>query len=81
MKTNKNYRILRLYVWLDEGKCINPVQAAQEFQVTMRTIQRDIADIKAFLAEERVESGRDRRLIYDRQEEGYRIQPTPAAIH
>lgn len=73
MKAPKNYRILRLYMWLDEGRCVNIFQVSNEFQVDVRTLQRDIADLRAFLAEDMMESGNSRKIIYDRVRNGYCI--------
>lgn len=73
MKSKKNYRILCLYVWLAGGKCINIHCVASEFHVDTRTIQRDIADIRAFLAEEMVSTGLCRQVIYDKSQNGYRL--------
>lgn len=75
MKSSKNYRVLQLYVWLEEGRCINIIQAANEFQVDVRTVQRDIADIRAFLAEDLVRTGFCRKVVYDKNRNGYRIVP------
>ncbi|MGN9136197.1 hypothetical protein ACTNDG_12365 [Clostridium sp. HCP1S3_B4] len=73
MKFSKNYRVLRLYVCFEEGKCININQAANEFQVNVRTIQRDIADIRASLADEIIEKGYGRIIIYNRIKNEYLI--------
>lgn len=48
MKISRSYRLLRLYTWLEGGKCVSMAQAESEFHVGTRTIQRDIADIRAF---------------------------------
>lgn len=73
MKVCKNQRILYLYSQLTEGKCINPFQVASEFSVDIRTIKRDLADINAYLANEMVEKGIKRMVVYDRTKKVYLI--------
>ena len=73
MKMNKYYRILRLYTWLDEGRYFNITQIATDFDVDIRTIRRDLSDINAFLAEEMIETGYARSIVFDRKENCYRI--------
>lgn len=62
MKISRSYRLLRLYTWLEGGKCVSMAQAESEFHVGTRTIQRDIAD---FLAEEKMQKGCDRTVLFD----------------
>lgn len=71
MKISRSYRLLRLYTWLEEGKCVSMDQASSEFHVGTRTVQRDIADIRAFLAEEKMQEGCDRTVLYDSVKGGY----------
>lgn len=42
---------------------------AQEFHVTQRSIQRDVEDLRCFLAERHLE----REVIYDGKQRGYRM--------
>lgn len=71
MKINRSYRLLRLYTWLEAGKCVSVAKASNEFHVGIRTVQRDIADIRAFLAEEKMQKGYDRVILYDFDKGGY----------
>ena len=50
-KNSKNFRTLDMYVRLCEGKSIDEEEEAVKFGVSKRSIQRDIEDIRAFLAE------------------------------
>jgi hypothetical protein len=71
MKISRSYRLLRLYTWLEGVKCVSMAQAESEFHVGTRTIQRDIADIRAFLAEEKMQKGCDRTVLFDVVKGGY----------
>ena len=62
-KATKNYRILEIYVRLCEGKTVNKSEAARKFRVDERTIQRDIDDIRAFIADKQITSSGDTRTI------------------
>lgn len=65
---NKSLRLLSIYEQLTQGKVIYKAEMARRFQVNEKTIQRDIDDIRAFMAEVH-EHGRE--LIYDRRLRGY----------
>lgn len=68
-------RVLRLYTRLMEGKSFNREQAAEEFHCSIRSIQRDIDEIKDYLSERLVEEGIDQELVYDHRVRGYRLNP------
>lgn len=71
-KTTKNYRTLEMYVSLCEGKSVNKGEAAKKYRVDERSIQRDIDDIRAFLAERTVKNESDtRKIIYSREQKGF----------
>ncbi len=71
-KYSKNNRILDIYTRLSEGRIINKSQEAQKFGVDERSIQRDIDDIRAFLAERRSDKVTDSRMIeYDHKQKGF----------
>lgn len=61
-------RIIHLYNQLVEGEVLNKAKEAEKFAVNERSIQRDIEDIRAYLAND-PESGRE--LVYDRTRKGY----------
>lgn len=78
-KRAKNSRILDLYVRLSEGRVINKKEKAGEFGVNERTIQRDLDDIRAFLAE-RANNGEDmRRVVYSRAKQGFQMDGAEGA--
>lgn len=59
-----------MYEHLADGGWINKSQAAARFGVDNRSIQRDIEDIRAFLANH---PEMNRELVYDRTQNGYHI--------
>ena len=61
-------RIINLYNRLAEGEVLNKLDEAARFEVNERSIQRDLEDIRAYLANN-PESNRE--LIYDRTQKGY----------
>lgn len=68
---SKNERILNLYTRFCEGKPINKPEEAERFGIDERSVQRDIDDIRAFLAE-RTASGKETRTIeYSRANKCY----------
>ena len=71
-QTRKSARTLDMYVRLCEGKIINKEKEAQRFLVDERSIQRDIDEIRAFLANHETISGNDHRtIVYDRTLDGF----------
>lgn len=71
-KWAKSSRTLDLYARLCEGGCINKRDEARRFGVDERSIQRDIDDIRGFLAERAVsDSGEQREILYDRSKRGF----------
>ena len=65
----KTDRILHIYSKLAHGEIVRKEDLAQEFRVTERSIQRDIENLRCFLAEQ----SRGQELIYSKRERGYRI--------
>lgn len=61
-------RILDLYNRFANGEVLVKAQEAERYDVNERTIQRDIDDIRAYLAND---YGAGCRLIYDRNKKGY----------
>ena len=68
---SKAVRILSMYNRMLQKKGIVKMEEAQRFGVDVRTIQRDLDDIRAYLVEERIA---DRELIYDRKNLMYIIR-------
>lgn len=70
-RQHKNSRTLDMFTRLCEGKSINKKEESRQFGVDERSIQRDIDDIRSFLAERRESSGDMRGIVYDRTKEGF----------
>ena len=65
----KSQRMLELYVRLQQGDVLKKAQLAQDYKVTQRSIQRDMEDLRGFLAEHHG----SQTIFYDRSECGYRL--------
>lgn len=71
MKRPNYVRIMDMH--LDEGKLIRKETLALAYEIDMRTVQRDIDDLRAYYAERTALVGeKERQIIYDRKERGYR---------
>lgn len=57
----KAFRLLQLYTRFQEDKIVRKAEAAVEFGVTERSIQRDIEDLRSFFASQIPV----REIIYD----------------
>lgn len=68
---NKGQRLLGIYHRLSRGELISKEVLAREYGVTEKSIQRDIDDIRSYLAGGRDEGAAD--ICYDRQAKGYRL--------
>lgn len=69
-KENKGFRLLQLYERLSRGEVVRKAELAQKFAVTDKTIQRDIEELRAYLAETRTDEG-EASIVYDRNRGGY----------
>ena len=69
--TLKTTRVLELYQDFLSGKRINKQQAAEQYHVNVRSIQRDIDSIRDFLSEQCAKEGIVRKIEYDKKENGY----------
>lgn len=67
-KTNKGLRLLKIYERLKAGQLLNKEQLATEFDVTPKSIQRDIDDLRAYIEENEPMSA---EIVYDRTQNGY----------
>lgn len=80
-RRTKNGRVLDLYVRLCEGKVINKREAARQFGVDERSIQRDIDDIRSFLCDRMAENTADQReIVYDRKKNGFVMVGNEASL-
>lgn len=79
-KSTKIRRVLYLYNTLRDGKIINKSEAANQFGVDERSIQRDINDIRDFLGTESVNSGKTNAVLYDRIRKGYYLENSDKSV-
>lgn len=69
----RHERILSIFNQLIEGNGISVNDAAQHFNVSTKTIKRDIDDIRNFLSESHISGGGDREVVYNRRINEYRL--------
>lgn len=79
-KQSKNTRTLDMYTRLCEGRIVNKAEEALYFGVDERSIQRDIDDIKAFLAERAATVSDTRKVEYSRSKKGYVMTGNESAL-
>lgn len=70
----KSARMLIIYSRLVNGETLNKAQLAQEFHVTVRSIQRDLEALRCFFAEQMLMQD----ILYDPKAKGYRLTHTSA---
>lgn len=68
---NQSYRLLSIYTDLILGKEINKVNTANEWGVSCRTIQRDIAHIRNYIHESDNWHILEDPIIYNHEKESY----------
>lgn len=68
----KSFRLLSIYEKLLKGGEINKKSLADEFGVSPKSIQRDIEDLRAYIAEKHY-SDIDSTIEYDRQKNCYKL--------
>ena len=68
-------RMLEMYARLAEGKMIYKPEEAMHYKCSLRSIQRDIDDLRSFFHNQSNASGVVQDIIYDRQLKGYKLVP------
>ena len=66
----KTFRILNLYERLNRGEVIVKKKVAEDFGISEKSVQRDIDDLRAYLAE-CYENGADTTVEYSYEKNGY----------
>ena len=69
-KGNKSFRILNIYERLNKGELLNKTELANDFAVGEKTIQRDIDDLRSYIAEQHPYES-EIAIKYDRKKNGY----------
>lgn len=67
---NKGFRLLNLYERLNKGEVVNKDMLAKDFGVSLKTIQRDIDDLRAYLMETHF-TEMEVSIKYDKAKNGY----------
>lgn len=68
-------RLLAMYAQLAEGKPLYKEREAVKYNCSLRSIQRDIEDLRSFFADRSETTGVVQELIYDRKLNAYRLVP------
>ena len=68
-------RLMSMYAQLAEGKVLYKAQEAVKYNCSLRSIQRDIDDLRSFFANQSETTGAVQELIYDRKLNAYRLVP------
>lgn len=74
----KYKRVLQLYTKLLKGEMINKAKEAEAANVTVRSIQRDLDDLRAFFDEQAAAGKESYDLVYSRKEHGYYLKAKDA---
>ena len=70
---DKVLRVLDIYKRLMDGEDINKSQEAHDYNVTERSIRRDIEDIRSFLVQETDKTGVIKSIDYNHRDKVYRL--------
>lgn len=73
-------RLLRMCAKLTEGHVLYKQEEAAKYGCSLRSIQRDFDDLRAFFDDRNMETGMHQELIYDRMLNGYRLEPPIRAL-
>lgn len=65
----KSARLLSIYSCLSAGKVLKKAELAEQYHVTLRSVQRDIESLRCFI----VEQALAQEIIYDKKVQGYRL--------
>lgn len=64
---SKTFRLLTLAAMLKEGRTVKKAEFAQDFQITERSVQRDLEELRCFFADQTP----TQEIIYDAKLHGY----------
>ena len=72
---NTKDRLLSMHSRLMEGKMLYKAEEAKRFGCSLRSIQRDIDDLRSFFFNQSEYGGIAQELIYDKKINAYRLEP------
>ena len=77
MDTGKNIkdRLLYMHARLMEGKMLYKAEEAKRFGCSLRSIQRDIDDLRVFFSDQSEYTGITQDLVYDKKLNAYKLEP------
>ncbi len=78
MAADKVYRVLSMYKHMLDGGVVVREDAAERYDVNVRSVMRDIADIREFLEKRSIRTGMTETVVYDREQKGYKIKVSAA---
>lgn len=73
-KEDKIGRVLAIYTKLLNGEVVHKAEEAFTYKVNERSIQRDIRQIRDFMETQENEIGIRNSIIYDREQQGYKLE-------
>jgi len=69
---NKGFRLISIYERLNKGEILSKARLAKDYNVTEKTVQRDIDDLRAYIAEAHY-TERDTAIEYSKIKKGYQL--------
>lgn len=69
---NKSFRLLNIFERLNKGELLDKSKLANDFGVSLKTIQRDIDDLRAYLAQEHY-AEKELYIKYDKSKNKYSL--------
>jgi predicted DNA-binding transcriptional regulator YafY len=68
--TNKSFRLLNMYERLNKGEMLNKSKLAEEFGVSLKTVQRDIEELRSYIFESHYDEI-ETAIKYSRSKDAY----------
>ncbi len=69
---NKGFRLISIYERLNKGEVLSKARLAKDYNVTEKTVQRDIDDLRAYLADTHF-AEKDTAIEYSKIKKGYQL--------
>ncbi len=69
---NKGFRLISIYERLNKGEVLSKAKLAKDYNVTEKTVQRDIDDLRAYIAEAHFVE-KDTAIEYSKTKKGYQL--------
>ena len=69
---NKGFRLISIYERLNKGEILSKAKLAKDYNVTEKTVQRDIDDLRAYIAEAHF-AEKDTAIEYSKTKKGYQL--------